>query len=259
MIFKDQLNREVVLENYPKRIISLVPSTTETLFDLGLEDEVVGITKFCKYPKDKLKACLKVGGTKTFHFDRVEKLQPDLIIANKEENRKEDIEVLEKQYPVWISDICNISDSLEMIRKVGKMTNRLETAEKIIGDINNGFDQITQKLQPKKVLYFIWRNPFMVAGKGTFIDSILAKIGFENIAPEGRYPKLDQEELEQLKEEVDLILLSSEPFPFKEKYLSEFEEIFPNKEIQLVDGEMFCWPGSRLKYASKYLLETFFI
>ncbi|WP_020529401.1 ABC transporter substrate-binding protein [Flexithrix dorotheae] len=258
MIFKDQLNREVMLEGFPKRIISLVPSTTETLFDLGLENEVIGITKFCKYPKDKLKGCLKVGGTKTFHFDRVEKLQPDLIIANKEENRKEDIEALEKQFPVWVSDICNIVDSQEMIRSIGGITNRQERATKIITDIDSGFERITQKLQPKKVLYFIWRNPYMVAGKGTFIDSILTKIGFENIAPESRYPKLDQETIEQLNKKVDLILLSSEPFPFKEKYLAEFQEIFPGKEIRLVDGEMFCWPGSRLKYASKYLLETFF-
>ena len=117
----DQMQREIKIPNSPQRIISLVPSQTELLFYLGLEKEVVGITKFCVHPREQFKSKTRVGGTKKYHFDRIKKLQPDLIIGNKEENDQTQIEQLAKEYPVWMSDIISFEDALDMIERIGKI------------------------------------------------------------------------------------------------------------------------------------------
>jgi ABC-type Fe3+-hydroxamate transport system substrate-binding protein len=148
------------LEKTPKRIVSVVPSQTELLFDLGLENEVIGITKFCIHPNSWFKNKTRVGGTKTLNIEKIKQLNPDLIIANKEENTKEQIEELQKLFPVWTSDIRNLQDSIEMIKQVGLNTNSTEEANKIITKIEQDFNFLssTQK-QPKSTLYFIWREP----------------------------------------------------------------------------------------------------
>jgi ABC-type Fe3+-hydroxamate transport system substrate-binding protein len=251
----DQLGREVEVPFPPKRIISLVPSQTELLFDLGLDQEIVGITKFCIHPEDIFKV-KKVGGTKNLNLDRIKILNPDLIIANKEENDEQQIKLLMQQYPVWISDIKSLEDAYQMIGIVGEMVNRKETAAALINDIKHEFRKISY-LKKKTLVntptagYLIWRNPYITVGNGTFINSMLELAGFTNVfIDRPRYPEIISKEL--IERSPQYLLLSSEPFPFKEKHMKELQALLPAAKILLVDGEMFSWYGSRLLKAPAY-------
>ncbi len=250
--FTDMLGREVVINYPPKRIISLVPSQTELLYDLGLEDEVVGITKFCVHPHEWFRNKKRVGGTKTLHIDIIKDLQPDLIIANKEENTKEQIEELAALYPVWISNIQTIDEGLQMIGDVGAIVGKADKAAALVKDISTGFDSLIKAAQPKRVAYFIWRKPWMSAGGDTFINDMIERIGWTNVlADKQRYPEIELEELKG--KDVELVLLSSEPYPFKEVHIAEIKAVLPHATVKLVDGEMFSWYGSRMKYAVEYM------
>lgn len=261
--FTDQLNKEVQINFPPKRIISLVPSQTELLHYLGLEKEVAGITKFCIHPKEWFQTKTRIGGTKQFDFKKIAALKPDLIIGNKEENEEKQIKELMKEYPVWMSDIRSLDDALDMIERVGKVVDKKEKAVELKNEIHRKFLHFPSPishLPSFKVAYFIWKEPMMVVGRDTFINDILKRCGWENIASppnplskreEERYPQISIEELQNAN--PDLILLSSEPFPFKEKHIPEFQTICPNAKILLVDGEMFSWYGSRLLKSVEYL------
>lgn len=249
-IVTDQLGRKISLAKSPQRIISLVPSQTEFLFDLGLDKKVVGITKFCIHPHEKFKTSEKVGGTKRFQFDKIERLQPDLILGNKEENYQQGIDRLAARFPVWLSDIVSLSNALEMMRNIGEMVGKSEQAKAIAGRVER--DLATPIKAPRKrALYFIWRNPYMVAGQDTFIHQMMDRAGFENVLPKGtRYPEITLEDVQALNPEV--ILLSSEPFPFKPRHAEEIQAVLPNTTWQIVDGEMFSWYGSRLLQSRAY-------
>jgi ABC-type Fe3+-hydroxamate transport system substrate-binding protein len=233
-----------------------VPSQTELLFDLGLEQEIVGITKFCIHPKFWAKQKPKIGGTKQFHFDRIEALKPDLIIANKEENYKEGIDYLAERYPVWISDIFTWQDAMQMIAQVGELTSRPHEAQALCATLQASHEQLkqasSQLAYPVRVLYLIWREPYMAVGKDTFIDDMLTTCGFENVCVHlSRYPELAYEDLKALA--PDLIMLSSEPYPFRDKHITELKQIVPASRVELVDGEMFSWYGSRMTKGLPYM------
>lgn len=248
------MNRTIRLGAIPRRIVSLVPSQTELLFDLGLGERVVGITKFCIHPEEWFRSKRRVGGTKNVDVEKVKALRPDLIIGNKEENSKEDIEALEKIAPVWMSDIFTLEDSIEMIDLLGDVLCVKDESNKLVGLIGaefQKFQSFVQKQMSEKTLnvaYFIWKNPDMLAGKNTFIDDMLRKCGLNNYSDEERYPifKVDS------NKSLDYIFLSSEPFPFKEKEVLEFQEKYPESKVMIVDGECFSWYGSRLKLAPNY-------
>lgn len=249
----DQCKRKVFLENTPKRIVSLVPSQTELLHDLGLEDEVVGITKFCIHPKVWFENKTRVGGTKKLHIDEIRQLKPDLIIANKEENSKHEIELLAEEFPVWISDVNNLEENYEMILSIGKVCGKEDKAKVIAGEIKSSFVNFKPLKPSIGCLYFIWQNPYMLASSGTFISSLMEKCGFNNLADQlgNRYPQATENDISKLQPE--LIFLSSEPYPFKEKHKLQMERNFPGSKVILVDGEMFSWYGSRLRYSAEYL------
>ena len=210
----------------PKRIISLVPSQTELLYDLGLDGEVVGITKFCVHPDAWYRNKKRVGGTKTVHIDIINAIRPDLIIANKEENTKEQVTGLSMQYPVWVSDIQTADAALHMIREVGGLTGRAQQAILLADEITEGFRTLKKATVPKRVAYFIWRAPWMCAGGDTFISNMIEKMGWENVlASQHRYPQISLGELADKK--VDLVLLSSEPYPFKEAHIAEIKAVLP--------------------------------
>ncbi|WP_420851820.1 ABC transporter substrate-binding protein [Pontibacter litorisediminis] len=246
------MGHQITLSQLPQRIVSLVPSQTELLFDLGLADRVVGVTKFCIHPKEQVKQKAKIGGTKNFHLEKIDELQPDLIIGNKEENYKEGIEQLQQKYKVWMSDIYTLEDALEMLRQVGQLTGTEDSAAELEQGIKQGFAQL-QPVQPGiKTAYFIWRKPYMAVGSHNIIDHILSRCGFTNaFADLERYPEISPEQLQRTGPQ--LILLSSEPYPFKEKHIAEFRELCPQASIKVVDGEMFSWYGSRLAKAPAYL------
>ncbi len=249
----DQMNRRIKIPDTIQRIVSLVPSQTELLVDLGLEDKIIGITKFCIHPKGLKQTKTIIGGTKNFHFDRIKQLKPDLIIGNKEENYKEGIKELEKDFPVWMSDILTIEDATNMIAQIGLITQTELKAKILVENIRIEVNKLKAKINPvKKVLYFIWKNPYMVAGSNNYINEILRLNGFENLCNTdeySRYPEITSEEIKSLNPEV--VLLSSEPFPFKENHIEEFKNLLPNTEIKIVDGELYSWYGSRLLVALK--------
>jgi ABC-type Fe3+-hydroxamate transport system substrate-binding protein len=248
MIFTDQMQRVVQLNERPKRIISLVPSQTELLADLGLEEEVIGITKFCIYPEKWFRSKTRVGGTKQLNIELIRSLKPDLIIGNKEENTAEDISNLEGIAPVWMSDIYTLEGALKMIVSIGEIVSKKWESEVMVKKIQEEFNRIKKAPSRKKVLYFIWKDPEFLAGKNTFIDAMLEAVGFANCCRLERYPALA--DIETIH--PDFIFLSSEPFPFKEEHTEYFQELYPNAKVVFVDGEMFSWYGSRMLLAPDY-------
>lgn len=247
-MIKDQLNNIITVGAKPKRIISLVPSQTEYLYHLGLDVEVVGITKFCIHPTEWFRTKTRIGGTKQLNLALIEQLQPDLIIGNKEENDKAQIEALQAKFPVWMSDIVTFPDALEMMDLVGKLVGRVEKSESIIQHIfiqKMNFELNIKQKKALNVAYFIWRKPYMVAANETYIHEMLRLFGATNVfGNRERYPIIELSELKNIN--LDAIFLSSEPYPFQEKHLMEFQEFCPNVKIILVDGEAFSWYGSRM-------------
>lgn len=234
------------------KIVSLVPSITEALFDLGLtENEVVGRTKFCIHPQDKIKNVAVIGGTKNINIEKIKALQPDLILANKEENVKEQVEVLMDDYKVMVTNIDTIEDNYYLLKNLGKLFGKEDRAQLFnlkIYDILNQAKLDT----PVKAAYLIWNNPYMTIGSDTFIHRILSEIGFENIFKDKtRYPQITTEDLAN----ADVIMLSSEPFPFKEKHIQELQVFYPDKKIMIVDGEAFSWYGTHIAKCEHYFKE----
>jgi ABC-type Fe3+-hydroxamate transport system substrate-binding protein len=257
-VFTDQLQRQINLEEFPQRIVSLVPSITELLFDLKIDDEVLGITKFCVRPESWFKTKTKVGGTKNVKVDVVASLKPQLIIANKEENVKEQIEALENIAPVFITDVNNLNAALQMIEVIGEIANRVSNAKSIIQKIKNEFASLPSPLCGEglgmRACYLIWRNPYMTVGGDTFINDMLERCGFENVfKTNNRYPEISISQLFAVNCQV--VMLSSEPYPFKQKHIYELQPFLPSTKIILVDGEMFSWYGSRLQFAAAYFLK----
>ncbi|MEO8088493.1 MAG: helical backbone metal receptor [Bacteroidota bacterium] len=255
--FIDQTGRTVTINDSPQRIISIVPSQTELLFDLGLTDEVIGITKFCVHPDQWFRNKKRVGGTKKLNLDLIRTLQPDLIIANKEENEQLQVEELIREFPVWVSDIKSLPEAKRMILSVGDITNRYFEAIALLKKIDLAFDELRLSIndrKPKKLAYLIWNEPMMAAAGDTFISRMIDASGFNNVFQNlQRYPEITDAELKAAQ--PDVILLSSEPFPFKQKHLDDFIKRFPGIKSMLVDGELFSWYGSRLQYAPAYFMK----
>jgi ABC-type Fe3+-hydroxamate transport system substrate-binding protein len=248
-VYTDQLGRFVELPATPRSIVSLVPSITELLHSLQLDERVTGITKFCIHPEPWFRQKTRIGGTKNINIPVVHQLQPDCIIANKEENVKEQVEELARHYPVWISDVNNLDDALEMIAQIGTITGAEAKATGLVNAINTAFAQLPAASPATRTGYLIWRNPYMTIGRDTFIHDMLTRCGLQNIfGHTTRYPAIDTWQLN----ECDLLLLSSEPFPFQQKHIDELQGHLPNTRIMLVDGEMFSWYGSRLLHAPAY-------
>lgn len=250
----DQMGRNVQVPQKPVRIVSLVPSQTELLYYLGLDTEVVGQTLFCIHPAQQHQSKPRIGGTKKLNLDKIRALNPDLIIGNKEENERSQIEQLEKEFPVWMSDITTLDDALVMMEKVGTLVNQHARAAELVHAIRTQFTTIRQSSQVLHVLYLIWREPWMGAAHDTFIGNILQAAGWHNVlqAPVyNRYPQLSAADVAAL--DPDVILLSSEPYPFKEQHIHELKMISPGSRILLADGELFSWYGNRLLHTASYL------
>lgn len=238
----------------PKKIISLVPSQTELLFDLGLNAEVIGITRFCIHPGEWFISKIRVGGTKKVNINLVNKLSPDLIIANKEENEKDQVEELAEKYDVWVTDINTLEDGLAMIKDIGEITGKSDLAGGLITRIKMNFLELqtfnsensySTRSVHLPTAYLIWKDPYMTVGGDTFINDMMKHCGLQNIfESKMRYPCITVDELN--KSSCQLVLLSSEPYPFKQKHVDELQQQLAGKRIILVNGEMFSWYGSRL-------------
>lgn len=251
----DQMGQSVEVPEFARRIISLVPSQTELLFDLGLGDRVVGLTRFCIHPDDQVRKKERIGGTKDFDLEKIKALEPDLIIGNKEENYPEGIAALQKSFPVWMSDIYTLHDAYQMMIAIGDMTATELTARDLVAEIQNEFAALVRHRQLPDGLtaaYLIWRQPYMVAAHHTFIDYMMGILGVRNaFAGLSRYPEVTA--LHLTESQPDLIFLSSEPYSFADKHIAEFQQLCPRAKVMIVDGEMFSWYGSRLRQAAEYL------
>lgn len=239
------------MPNSYQRIVSLVPSLTELLIDLGLGENIVGRTRFCVHPKDKIKDIPIVGGTKNPRLDKIKSMEPDLVIGNREENRKDHILELQQDFNVHVTDIATIEDALITIHELGKKLGRGDKANTLIEEINEQLEKRPDE-PPLRTLYFIWKDPWMTVGNDTYIHDVMRHWNLMNIFREHRrYPQLNREKLQRLNPQ--LVLLSSEPYPFKEKHLPEVEELCPGARILLVEGQWFSWYGSRMRHAFQRL------
>lgn len=249
----DHLGRQVTIAMTPKRIISICPAITETLFSLGLENNIIGRTKYCIFPKEKVGNVTIVGGTKDVDVDKIRQLQPDLILAEKEENTVEIVQALEKIAPVFVLEVQSIEHAYRFIQTLGLLTNKVEIAEHLVNSCKNGFQSLPHQ-QRGNAAYVIWRKPYMVVGNTTYINDVLKKMGFHNPfeAASTRYPTATKEQLVEVN--LNVLLLASEPFPFQEKHIAEFQAFLPNTKILLVDGEMF-WYGVKMIEAKDYFAE----
>lgn len=259
MNLTDQLGNTHTFETSPQRIVSLVPSQTELLYDLGLEERIVGITKFCVHPFHFKSTKTIVGGTKQVKVDKIKALQPDIIICNKEENTLEIVEELSQICPVWVTDIYTIEDNNKMIEDFGKLFNVRTESQKWIDKINfakQDFQNFINEFESQSVAYFIWGKPYMVAGSDTFINHLLTLNKLTNIyANNDKYPSRYPEVIVQkmrIQGDPDLLFLSSEPFPFNDEHAFELGRYTHHAKTVFVDGEMFSWYGSRLVKAFDY-------
>ncbi len=250
--YKDQLNNTITVSQIPQRIVSIIPSQSEFLWQIGVREQLVGITKFCIHPTKMYTTIERVGGTKKLNLAKIRALKPDLIIANKEENNKEEIELLQKEFNVWISDIYNFKDAFKMMKQLGIILNKVHETKKLINEIEISLKPIKHFFNLQSVTYFIWNKPYMLAANTTYINFILNYIGLKNAAQNlERYPEVTIEQLKKLNPQ--LVFLSSEPFPFKQKQVLELQQHLPNAKILIVDGEMFSWYGSRLSHLAEYI------
>jgi len=247
MLVKDQIGHDIIVNKIPQAIVSLVPSITELLFDLGLKKEIAAITNYCIHPTKEVNQKLKIGGPKNMDIQKVLSLNPDLIIASKEENSKQQIETLMNHCNVYVSDVKNLNDALAMIHDIGIITLQQKNADQLIQRINSNFSPLeNSSSQRKRVAYIIWESPYMTINKNTFIHHILFLGGFDNVFADkkSRYPEISLQEIQT--QNPDYIFLSSEPYSFTDIHVRQFKKVFPSATIKCVDGEIFSWYGSHL-------------
>lgn len=250
--YKDQIGNVIKLAKKPVRIISIVPSQSEFLWDLGLQNELIGITKFCIHPDKMYRSIERVGGTKKLDIEKIRALKPDLIIGNKEENERSDIELLHKEFNVWMSDVYTFEDSFEMMTQLGIILDKEFEAKKIVDVIRTSLTEVKGMFSKQTVAYFIWNKPYMLAANNTFINFVLNDVGLTNAFSNlERYPEVDEMILQKIAPEF--CFLSSEPFPFNKEHVNELKKTLPNSKILIVDGEVFSWYGSRLLHLNAYI------
>ncbi len=251
-IFTDNLGRQVIFNFPPQRIVSLVPSITELLFDLGLREKIIGITRFCVLPKNKTGQLTKVGGTKDFSVSKIVDLQPGLVIANKEENTKDLVLNLAERVPVFVTDVYDFESALAMINVLGQITGFRRKAQQIIQEIQKAFANLPKQRKFQKAIYLIWKNPYMTVSEKTFINAMMNKASFENVfaSKKDNYPVVTTTEIQNSDAEV--ILLADEPYHFQKKHIAEFQNLLPDAKVYIVDGKSFTWYGSRMRQAAEY-------
>ncbi len=247
MNFTDHLNRTVEINGVPQRVVSLVPSITETLADLGLAKHLVAVTRFCKYPLELTKLLPKAGGPKNIDIDKIVDLQPHLVIAVKEENDKEQVLKLAEQVPVIVFDINSVEDAFNMLDGLGAVFDRADVTAGVINSIKQKLEKYSPAGSYKKTMYLIWKNPWMAAGRSAFIGAMMKVAGFDNFIS-GRYPQVSRQEFEK----ANTLLLATEPYHFTESDRQQLLEEYPDKNVIIVDGEMFTWYGTHMLKAIDY-------
>lgn len=253
----DQVGRQLSFRYPPRRIVSLVPSWSETLVELGLQQQLVGITRWCIHPAEIMAYKTKVGGTKKVNPRTLAELQPDLIIGDKEEQTKPMIEELQPKYPIYLTEVETVEDGINSIRDLGEITGKPEPARQLADRIAAAWQNLPTVRYRQRVAYLIWKKPWMGVGSGTYIHDVLTRLGFVNVLAdrEARYPQFTLQELAECRPER--VFFSSEPYPFTCQTMAEVVAMLPAAQLSLVDGEMFSWYGSRMQLASSYFSRLF--
>ena len=233
----------------PKKIVSLCPSITETLIDLGLTDALAGITRFCIHPESVVRDLTKVGGTKDPDLEQIRHLDPDLIFMNAEENRKEDYDALAQTFELDVSEPRSVQEIPALLRHFGQRTNRADRAEKRAQELEAELIALQAEQDKNQTQfsysYLIWRKPWMVVGQDTYVSKLFADAGGINVFADDpqRYPSI---ELSALAEKnPDFIFLADEPFPFQGSHVPEIQAICPNAKVRVISGDDCCWHGVR--------------
>lgn len=255
---KDATGVELRLGRPPRRIVSLLPSTTETLCALGLGDALVGITAYCVEPRELVRGKTRVGGTKDPDLDRIRALAPDLVVANIEENVREHVEALRGWgIPVWVTYPRTVAAGIRMIRELGEITGTAARAAEIAGELEAVLARVSAASAarpPVDVFYAIWRGPYMTINADTYIHDVLAVCGGRNVFGDcaDRYPAVTLDEVAARRPEV--VLLPDEPYRFRRAHLKDFERYgempaVRDGRVDLVDGKLFSWYGPRIAAA----------
>lgn len=269
----DAIGRVHALARADARIVSLVPSVTELLFALGIGDRLVGRTGFCIHPKDNIKTVPKVGGTKSVDIDAIRGLAPTHLIVNIDENEKSTVDQLASFVPnVIVTHPLGPLDNMALYRLLGGIFGRESRAEELCEAFQKAYADAVgacADLPRERVLYLIWKSPWMTVSRDTYISRTLAAVGWDTVEIESkdRYPKIEL--TPELVSRVDRVLLSSEPYAFRERHLDEIrqtlaaadhffvptalEEAESPVPVSLIDGEMASWYGSRAIEGMKYL------
>ena len=237
-----------------QRIVSLVPSLTELVFWFGLGESVVGRTRFCTEPAGEVERVAIVGGTKNPRVDRITALRPDLVLANKEENRREDIEALRGAgLEVLLTDPNTVADAVTMIRELGALLGAERRAEELTADVATALAEVQSGRSRPRVAVAVWKEPFLALGAESYGHDLIQVSGGQIVlAGQNRYPEVSLAELAELA--PDLILLPDEPYPFKERDRAAFADIAPT---QLIDGRLVWWYGPRMPQAIRTLCQLF--
>lgn len=241
------------------RIVSLVPSVTELVCELGLADRLVGRTGFCVHPRDAVKRISKVGGTKDVDLDKVRSLEPTHVILNVDENRREDADALAKFVPhLIVTHPLAPSDNLALYRLIGGVFAREREAERLCREFEEEHAKLLAaagSFRPQRVVYLIWKKPWMTVSRDTYVSRMLELVKWNTVPERGadRYPRIDLEG--PVLDDAELVLLSSEPYMFREKHVAELRDTaaVQGKKLALIDGEMTSWYGSRAIRGLDYL------
>lgn len=236
------------------RIVSLVPSITELICELGLADQLVGRTGFCIHPKELLKKIPKVGGTKSVNLEKVRALRPTHVIVNVDENKKETADALAQFVPnVIVTHPLAPQDNLKLYRQIGEAFAKEREAGELCSRFEAAYREVQERKFPaRNVLYLIWKNPWMTVSRDTYVSRKLGLFGLQTLpeSADARYPVISLEE--SWLRDVELVLLSSEPYRFQQKHLDEIANTL-KKPARLIDGEMTSWYGSRAIQGLRYL------
>lgn len=251
----DHLGRTVTVPDTPKRIVSICPAITSTIFEFGAGDTLVGRTEYCIFPVHEVEKVPIVGGTKQVDFARIRELNPDLIVAEKEENTKVIVQTLAKEFPVFVFEVQSIQHNERFIRDVGKLVGKEQAAADMLEKVKTSFATFP-KIEGATAAYMIWQEPYMVVGHDTFINAVLTSMGLVNpfIDKKSRYPIIQFDQIQAAN--LDYLLLASEPFHFTNEHREAFQKILPNTKVLNVDGEMF-WYGSQSVPGFRYMPTIF--
>lgn len=254
---------ELSLLKPAERIISLVPSETETLYYLGAAERIVGITEYCIHPRPLYKSRPRVGGPKTPKFERIRELAPDLILASKEENTREAVEELRGIAPTYVCEVITLDDAQNLMAALGILVGEEENAARFNATIETARQRFSDKppgYQFRRALYLVWKQPYRGISEQTYIFHLLSASGLKPLVfPElpSRYPELTSEVIAQSG--AELVIFPDEPFNFTYRDIDEFSEAFPqlpavtNHALFKVDGATLCWYGYRTTYALEYI------